>query len=212
MFGTMRACLNRFVVVAAMSIAATAMVGCTASVPRNIDNACEIFRENRDWYRAGSRARERWGTPIDIQLAIVHQESAFRPKAKPARRRFLWIFPGSRPSNAYGYAQALDSTWDGYRKATGHRGADRDDFADAVDFIGWYTAQSRKVCGIGSNDAFSLYLAYHEGNGGFRRGTYRGKSWLVDVARRVERRASRYRTQLAGCEKEFKRRRFLWIF
>ena len=41
-------------------------------------------------------------------------------------------------SSAYGYAQALEGTWDDYRKDTGRRGADRDDFADSSDFIGWY--------------------------------------------------------------------------
>lgn len=191
---------------------AIAAGGCTASVPPDIDDACAIFRENRDWYRAGQKVEKRWGTSIDVQLAIIHQESGFRPKARPPRKRFLWIFPGARPSNAYGYAQALDSTWNGYRKETGNRGADRDDFADAVDFVGWYTAKSRRVCGIRANDAYSLYLAYHEGNGGFRRGTYRRKAWLMDTARRVERRAARFRGQLRTCQKELSRRRFLGIF
>jgi hypothetical protein len=185
---------------------------CSARVPVDIGNACAIFGENRAWYRASRDVHERWGTPIEVQLAIIHQESGFRPKARPPRRRFLWIFPGPRPSNAFGYAQALESTWDAYRKATGNRGADRDDYEDAVDFIGWYTAESRRACGIRRDDVFSLYLAYHEGNGGFRRGTHRRKQWLLDTARRVERRAASYRTQLAGCEKKLARRRFLWIF
>lgn len=186
--------------------------GCAAAVPADINDACAIFEENRDWYREARDARKRWGVPIDVQLAIIHQESAFRPKARPPRRRILWVIPGPRPSNAYGYAQALTSTWDEYRKSAGGRGADRDDFGDATDFVAWYTARSARECGIRKDDARSLYLAYHEGNGGYRRGTYRKKKWLLSVATKVGNRSQRYRSQLARCEKSLARRRFLWIF
>ncbi len=102
--------------------------------------------------------------------------------------------------------------WKQYRQSTRKRGADRDDFGDAVDFVGWYTARSSRSVGIRKNDAYRLYLAYHEGDGGYRRGTYARKSWLVATARKVERRAAVYGRQLAGCEKRFQRRRWFGLF
>ena len=101
------------------------LVGCATSPPRNIDNACEIFKEKRSWYKASRKAYKKWGIPVQIQLAIIHQESSFQPKAKPGRRRLLGIVPWKRKSTAYGYAQVKDETWDWYRDKAGARGADR---------------------------------------------------------------------------------------
>ena len=102
-------------------------------------------------------------------------------------------------SSAYGYAQALDGTWDDYRKATGRRGADRDDFADSSDFIGWYMHSANRVNGVAMHDAYNQYLAYHEGKAGFARGSYHAKSWLPHVARDVEAWAVVYDRQLRAC-------------
>jgi hypothetical protein len=135
-------------------------------------------------------------------MAIMHQESRFRATAKPPRKKILGFIPGPRPSDSYGYSQALKSTWASYERSAGRYGADRDDFGDAIDFIGWYNDQSKRRSGIARNDAYRLYLAYHEGHGGYNRGTYRGKQWLINVARKVNSRAARYQQQLAGCEDE----------
>ncbi len=200
---------GRWLAVVVMSLS-FGLGACSAAVPARPEDACEIFRQHRAWYRDSRRAYERWGVPIHVQLAFVHQESGFRATARPPRRRILWIFPGPRPSSAYGYAQALDSTWKEYRRSTGQGGADRDDFGDAVDFIGWYGHRSSRRLGVGKDDAFRLYLAYHEGDGGYSRGSWRSKGWLVDTAGKVSRRAARYRAQLGQCESEFRRRR--WFF
>ena len=190
--------------------------GCatTPKPPQQLDNTCEIFRENKKWYRSARKSYKRWGIPIPILMAIIHQESKFRADARPPRGTCLWIFPGARPSSAYGYAQAGNETWEQYRKSTGNTGADRDDFDDAVDFVGWYCNLSRIKCGISKNDAYHLYLAYHEGHGGFNRKTYQKKAWLLRVARKVDSRSQRYKGQLASCEGEFRRRGccFLWPF
>lgn len=189
-----------------------ALAGCSATKPpQRIDDACAIFREKKDWYEEASEARKRWGIPIPIQLAFIRQESSFDGDARPPRRRILGFIPGSRPSDAEGYAQALGSTWSEYRKAV-RGGADRNDFADAVDFIGWYNARSAKMCGISRDDAYSLYLAYHEGPTGYRRGTHRHKAWLIGTARRVATRAARYDSQLAQCEAELRPKKRGWFF
>lgn len=179
---------------------------CATSPPTNPDNLCAVFREKKRWYDAAAEARDEWGTPIAVMMAIMYQESAFAAKAKPPRRRILWIIPGPRKSDAYGYSQALESTWQEYRHNAGRYGADRDDFGDAIDFIGWYTSHSKYRSGIAPGDAYGQYLAYHEGHGGYSRGTYRGKKWLQRAAARVRDRAARYREQLLGCEKDLKSR------
>ena len=50
-------------------------------------------------------------------------------------------------------------------------------------------------------NAYALYLAYHEGQNGFNRGTYKNKAWLKKAAKEVSSRASYYNKQLQGCRK-----------
>ena len=180
------------------------LAGCTTSPPKDVNNVCAIFEEKSGWYDDAADSREEWGSPISTMMAIMHQESRFKAKAKPPRKKIFGFIPGPRPSDAYGYSQALGSTWDGYKRSAGRYGADRDDFGDAIDFIGWYNAQSKRRSGIASNDTYSLYLAYHEGHGGYNRGTYRSKQWLIKVARKVDQRAVSYRQQLLRCEESLK--------
>lgn len=189
------------------------VAGCATSPPARVDNICSIFQEKRSWYKKAKKSEKRWGSPISTMMAIMHQESRFRAKAKPPRTKILWVIPGPRKSDAYGYPQAKDSTWAWYKKSSGNRGADRDKFGDAIDFIGWYNAQTRQRNGVALNDTYRLYLAYHEGHGGFNRGTYAKKRWLTDVANRVARRANRYQQQLQGCERRLPTGGFsLWPF
>jgi len=185
---------------------------CSTTPPKNIDNSCDIFFEKDDWYDDAKDSYEKWGVPIHVQLAIIHQESSFNYDAKTAMQYFLWIIPIGRKSDAYGYAQVKDDTWDWYIEKSGNSGADRDDFDDAVDFIGWYGKQTHKVLGISKWDTYNQYLAYHEGHGGFKRKTYNKKPWLVKVARKVEARAKRYSAQLKKCQKELESRWDLWPF
>jgi len=176
------------------------LTGCTTAPPQNVENICAIFDEKSSWYKAARKSESRWGTPVHVQMSIIRQESSFKFDAKPPRDKLLGFIPWTRPSDAYGYAQALDSTWDWYRKDTGHRFADRDDFDDAIDFVGWYTNKSNQSVGISKWDPFNQYLAYHEGATGWKRGTYKNKGWLKDTARKVDYRAREWGTQLKRCE------------
>ena len=180
------------------------VTGCTTSPPKDTNNLCSIFREKDDWYEDAADARENWGSSIPVMMAIMYQESRFVAKARPPRKKIFGFIPGPRPSDAYGYSQAKKSTWKDYKRSAGNYGADRDDFGDAIDFIGWYNHQSKKRSGISKNDTYRLYLAYHEGHGGFNRGSYKSKSWLMDVARKVERKANSYGQQLRSCEEDLK--------
>ena len=181
-----------------------ALTACTTSPPSNVNDICAIFEEKDDWYDDAADASEEWGSPIPVMMAIMYQESRFRAKAKPPRKKILGFIPGPRASSAYGYSQAKKSTWKEYKRSAGRYGADRDDFADAIDFVGWYNFKSHKRSGISRRDPYRLYLAYHEGHGGYNRSTYRKKKWLMDVARKVERKAGTYQQQLLGCEEDLK--------
>jgi hypothetical protein len=192
------------------------MEGCAGrnQPPANPDNICTIFFENQHWYKEAERAFTKWRIPIPVLMAIMYQESRYQADAKPPRTTCLFIFPGPRPSSAYGYSQALDGTWKKYKQETENWGADRDDFGDAIDFIGWYCLQSHRRCKIAVNDAYNMYLAYHEGQGGFLRKTYQKKKYLKKIARRVKQKAKIYSSQFSSCEKKLKSRGrcCLWPF
>ncbi|WIO74592.1 hypothetical protein QP938_01445 [Porticoccaceae bacterium LTM1] len=174
---------------------------CATYKPSNTNNLCEIFRGETDWYEDAVEANEKWGTPIFVMMAIMDQESKFIHDAQPERDWFLFI-PLPRKSSAYGYAQAQDPAWDEYIKSTGNGGADRDDFEDAIDFIGWYTHTTQRTLNVSKWDTYNQYLAYHEGRGGFKRKTYNGKPWLIKVAKKVQQQAARYNGQLKQCKEE----------
>lgn len=187
---------------------------CVSPRPANPDNVCDMFEERRAWYRAAERSADRWGVPVSVTMAFIYQESGFRARARPPRSRLLGFIPWTRPSSARGYAQALNTTWDMYRRETGNVLARRSNFADAADFVGWYNQHSYRRNQIDRRDARNLYLAYHEGHTGFNRGSYRDKAWLLAVANRVQQNASLYARQYASCEERLGRswiRRLLGI-
>lgn len=163
------------------------------------DNICLIYQHDRDWEKAAKRTAKKWGTPEYILMAFIHQESRFRKDAQPDRDYALGLIPLPRSSSAYGYAQAQDPAWYDYQRSTKRRGARRTDIYDAMDFIGWYNYQSYKRNGINRKDTYNLYLAYHEGQGGYSRKTYKNKSWLIKVAKKVTNRAQMYKKQLWRC-------------
>jgi hypothetical protein len=188
--------------------------GCAAlapSPPQDQSNLCEIFREQPRWYDYARASEERWGTPIATQMAFIQQESSFQSHVRPPRKRYLGFIPGPRPSSARGYAQALDPVWGEYREAQGGTLARRSHMKHATDFIGWYNARSQRQAGISLRNPEHLYLAYHEGAGGYQRGTWRGKPAVQRAARQVAARAGRYQAQLASCEAEFQCRRFYQV-
>ena len=91
------------------------LAGCASSPPSNINNGCEIFYDKSDWYDDAKDSFEKWGVPIHVQLAIIHQESKFKYDARPPKDYLLGFIPWGRKSSAYGYAQVKDGTWDWYR-------------------------------------------------------------------------------------------------
>lgn len=192
--------MNRFLKLAIVGFVASCGGG-NYSPPRNLDNACAIVQERPQYLRAMKQTERKWGVPVHVQMAAIHQESKFIGDARTPHRYVLGVIPVGRQSSAYGYSQALDGTWDDYQKETGNRWGRRSDFEDATDFMGWYMHKSYRKLGISKWDARSQYLAYHEGQGGYARKSYRSKPWLLKVASRVDERAQRYRAQLRACGK-----------
>lgn len=169
--------------------------------PRKLDDACDIIAERPHYLRAMRSAERKWGVPIPVQMAIIHQESKFIGNAQTPHRYALGVIPMGRQSTAFGYSQALDGTWAEYQQEQGKRRAKRDRIDDATDFMGWYMTQSRRELGLPLSDAENHYLAYHEGRTGYRRESYLAKPWLVTVAKNVGNRARMYETQLRACRK-----------
>jgi hypothetical protein len=172
-----------------------------SSAPRDIDNACAILEQRPEYAKAFRAAERRWNVPVHVQMATIYQESKFISDARTPFRYALGVIPMGRQSSAYGYAQALDGTWDDYLAKTGKRRAKRNRMRDATDFMGWYMNETRRRNGVALTDARNQYLAYHEGHSGFARGSHHSKAWLMRVASQVDARADRYEAQLARCRR-----------
>jgi len=169
------------------------------AAPRELDDACAIVAQHPDYLRAFRATERQWGVPVAVQMAVIYQESKFIGNARTPHQYALGVIPIGRQSSAYGYAQALDGTWEEYVAARGGWGASRDDIRDAADFMGWYMAQTVVETGVPLNDAENQYLAYHEGRSGYLRGSHNSKGWLLRIADEVGSRAVLYDAQLRAC-------------
>ena len=169
------------------------------TAPRNLDDACSIIRQRPSYLSAMQVAQQKWSVPISVQMAVLYQESKFVGNARTPHHYALGVIPLGRQSSAYGYSQALDSTWDDYRRDQRRSGARRDNIRDATDFMGWYMDGSTRTLGIAKSDAESQYLAYHEGRTGYANASYKSQGWLVSIARQVGARSAMYHDQLLSC-------------
>jgi hypothetical protein len=175
-----------------------ALGGCATSPPRNSRDLCQVFEQYPGWHHDARDAQKRWGTPVNVLMAFVQRESGYRRKARPDRPWFLFI-PLPRRSSAYGYAQAQDPVWKEYRQANGRWFKSRKDMDDSLDFLGWYTDRIHRELGISKWDPKHLYLAYHEGIGGYRSGRWRYNRHLLKTAAAVDHLAREYGAQLRRC-------------
>ena len=193
--------MSRYLRAALLLLILASCGGGNFSTPRQLDDACSIVRERPSYLSAFRATQRRWGVPVAVQMATIHQESKFIGNARTPFRYALGVIPMGRQSSALGFSQALDDTWEEYRKETRNYGAKRDRIDDAADFIGWYMRASNQRLGIAMGDARNQYLAYHEGRTGYANGSYNAKAWLIAVADRVQSRAVLYDAQLRACGK-----------
>lgn len=189
----------RSVIVVALLLSVSAC----ASPPKQTRNACAIFEQKdglfNNWRRAAEASSREYGVPVPILMATIYTESNFRGDARPPRTKLFGFIPWSRSSSAYGYAQAIDGTWETYKRQTGRGGARRGDFSDAIRFIAWYHRLSNEQNGIALNDPYSLYLAYHSGHEGYRRGVWRSRPEALNGAKRFTEISYNYARQLQAC-------------
>ena len=174
-----------------------------ATAPSRIDDVCAVFEHGNgwfdDWRAAAKRSERKYGVPVAVLMATLRKESGFKSNAKPPRTKLMGFIPWKRPSSAYGFSQALDGTWSQYQREAGNAAARRTNFADAVDFVGWYHAKTAEKYGIARDDTFNLYLAYYSGWTGYKRGDWKANPGLQRYARETERMAQKYATQLPDC-------------
>lgn len=171
---------------------------CSTYVPADKNNLCSIFKGNKDWYDSAVSVYKERGVPINTIMAFINQESSYIHDAKPPMRWFLFI-PYGRGSSSYGYSQAQDPVWDDYKKETDRIFVSRDDFEDSLDFISWYMLKTTKINKVPLSNVYLQYLNYHEGWGGYKRGSYNNNSALKSVAKKVERQSNLYKQQLKDC-------------
>lgn len=150
-------------------------------------NVCRVFAKHPEWYAATSQAESKWGIPVSVQMAIMWTESRFKPTAK------------NRHSSAYGFAQAINKTWRAYQRSVGTK-ATRTNFKAATDFIGWYSHQLHRSLGIAKDNAYAVYMAYHEGAGGYKKARHQKNSMIAKLSKRVARDATHYKAQLSTCD------------
>ncbi len=185
-----------------IAVVLLALGGC-ASTPGNINDLCSVFDQKDGWfggwYSDAKRVERQYGVPVPVLMATIRAESGFKANARPPRKKLLGFIPWKRPSSAYGYSQALDGTWDRYRRETGRQGARRGDFADAVDFVGWYHRQSHHKNGIALNDTYNLYLAYYAGHAGYSSGAWRNNAHMKKAASKAAAMANDYAYQMQRC-------------
>lgn len=124
-----------------------------AAPPAPAPNAtCALLASHPSWTQALAHAERRWGAPPYLLLAFIRQESNFRRDARSPKTR-----------GPYGYPQAVARTWETYRQALRRPHADRNDFADAVDFVGWYAHRTRERTGAEYLNVTAHYFAYSRG-------------------------------------------------
>ena len=178
-----------------------------SQIQNNTANSCSIFDQTYLWYKHTKKVEKKWGTPIHIQLAIIKMESDFDWLAKPARQKIFKVIPYKRPSSSFGYSQAVKGTWEQYKKETGNNLATRVRFKDSVDFIGWYPNKTESILNISKKDAFTQYIAYHEGWGNFK--YYKKNKKVIGLAKKVKKQSEIYKKQLIKCKNSLNKNKYI---
>ena len=180
-----------------------------SSVPKYPSNACKLFGERYLWYQHVKKSSETYGAPIHIILAFVNKESGFNRWAKPKRTKLFKIIPYKRPSSSFGYSQAVNKTWELYKKETNNSLALRTRFKDSVMFIGWYINKTNKINKIPHDDSYRQYLNYYLGWGNYKNKTYESDKKAIIFAKSVQKQSSIYKHQLRECQKSLDRKKYI---
>ena len=184
------------------------VVSCS-SIPQNVANACKIFDERYFWYKHTKKSSEVYGAPIHVILAFINKESGFNRWAKPERTKLFKIIPYKRPSSSFGYSQAVNKTWELYKKETDNPLALRTRFKDSAMFIGWYIKKTKQINKIPLNDSYRQYLNYYLGWGNYAKKVYKTDKKAIIFAKNVEKQSKIYKGQLIECRKSLDKKRYI---
>ena len=171
-----------------------------SSVPKYPQNACEIFGEKYFYLKYTRAASKKWGVPISSILAVINKESGFRRFAKPKKLKIFKIIPYRRPSSSLGFSQAVNKTWDLYKKENNKPAALRISYKSSSDFIGWYFWKANKINKVSLNNTRDLYLNYYLGFSAYKNKAYRTDKKAIIFAKSVEKQAKIYKNQLQECK------------
>ena len=171
-----------------------------SSVPKYPQNACKIFEEKYFYLKYTRAASKKWGVPISSILAVINKESGFKRFAKPKKLKIFKIIPYRRPSSSLGFSQAVNKTWDLYKKENNKPAALRISYKSSSDFIGWYFWKANKVNKVSLNNTRDLYLNYYLGFSAYKNKAYQTDKKAIIYAKRVEKQAKIYKSQLLECK------------
>ena len=189
--------LSLIVMVASVVSVLSACV--STSTPRNTENLCQIFDEKRSWYRSAVRSEQKWGIPVPTLMAVIHKESSFRATVRPPRKKILGFIPGKRLSTSLGYSQAKIETWNDYVKDTKRRTASRTNFADSIDFVGWYLSRAVRHLNVAPTNTEALYASYHVGLSGYQSGKWRNSRGIRNSVATFQRQVQVFERQFKTC-------------
>ena len=96
-------------------------------------------------------------------MAIIRKESGYDWLARPERTKLFKVIPWKRKSSSLGYSQAIENTWETYKKSTGKKYVTRVLFKDSSDFVGWYVDQTYRKMKVSKTNYFKQYLYYYNG-------------------------------------------------
>ncbi|WP_239347851.1 hypothetical protein, partial [Klebsiella pneumoniae] len=88
--------MKKIIKLATLIIIITTLGSCATEPPTNINNACSIIHQFPDWYYDMLDSYDRWGIPINVQMAFIRQESSFRADAKPSMQYYFGFIPKGR--------------------------------------------------------------------------------------------------------------------
>jgi len=176
-----------------------------SSVPKYPQDACKIFSEKYFYLKYSREASKKWGVPISSILAVINKESSFKRFAKPKRKKIFKIIPYRRPSSSLGFSQAVNKTWELYKKENKKPRALRISFKNSSDFIGWYFWKTNKINKISFTDTRNMYLNYYLGWQAYKNKAYKTDKKAIIFAKNVERQAKIYKNQLQECKSILKK-------
>jgi len=171
-----------------------------SSVPKYPQDACKIFSEKYFYLKYSRTASKKWEVPISSILAVINKESGFRRFAKPKRTKLFKIIPYRRPSSSLGFSQAVNKTWELYKKENNKPAALRVSFKNSSDFIGWYFWKTNKINGVSFEDTRNMYLNYYLGWAAYKNKAYQSNRKAIIFAKSVEKQAKIYKSQLKKCK------------